>query len=99
MPVSVVNGIRIYSESQGEGAPMVLVHGSWGDHRNWDLVVPGLARTFRTLTYDRRGHSQSERLAVREGPSACATTHVQWRRACAAPDPSRGLCKHRRRIH
>ena len=63
MPMTVINGIRIYSESHGEGVPVVLVHGSWGDHHNWDAVVPGLARTFRTLTYDRRGHSQSERLA------------------------------------
>ena len=64
MPISALNGIRIYSESHGQGAPIVLVHGSWGDHHNWDTVVPGLARTFRTLTYDRRGHSQSERLAT-----------------------------------
>lgn len=62
MPVSIINGIHIYSEWQGEGPPLVLVHGSWGDHRNWDPVVPGLARTLRTLTYDRRGHSQSDRL-------------------------------------
>ena len=40
----------------------MLVHGSWGDHHNWDPVVAGLAETFRTFTYDRRGHSQSERL-------------------------------------
>jgi pimeloyl-ACP methyl ester carboxylesterase len=64
MPISVINGIRIYSEWHGEGAPVVLVHGSWGDHHNWDPVVPGLARTFRVLIYDRRGHSQSERLAT-----------------------------------
>jgi len=64
MPGSIINGIRIYSEWHGAGAPVVLVHGSWGDHHNWDAVVPGLARTFRTLTYDRRGHSQSERLPI-----------------------------------
>ena len=63
MSITAINGIRIYSESHGKGAPVVLVHGSWGDHHNWDPVVPGLARTFRTLTYDRRGHSRSERLA------------------------------------
>jgi pimeloyl-ACP methyl ester carboxylesterase len=39
----------------------VLVHGSWGDHHNWDAVVPALARTMRVASYDRRGHSASER--------------------------------------
>ena len=65
MPITALNGVHLYSESQGDrGAPVVLVHGSWGDHHNWDAVVPALARTFRVLRYDRRGHSQSERLAT-----------------------------------
>jgi pimeloyl-ACP methyl ester carboxylesterase len=61
MPLTTINGVRLYWEAHGEGAPVVLVHGSWGDHRNWDAVVPALARSFRVTTYDRRGHSQSER--------------------------------------
>jgi pimeloyl-ACP methyl ester carboxylesterase len=40
---------------------MALVHGSWGDATHWDAVTPALARSFRTLSYDRRGHSRSER--------------------------------------
>lgn len=62
MPASVINGVRINFDWHGDGPPVALVHGSWGDHHNWDRVVPVLARTFRVLTYDRRGHSQSERL-------------------------------------
>jgi len=63
MPSTTINGVRIFWDQRGEaGAPFVLVHGSWGDHHNWDAVVAGLARTFRVFTYDRRGHSQSERL-------------------------------------
>ncbi|MEV0176822.1 alpha/beta hydrolase [Streptomyces sp. NPDC050803] len=59
-----VNGVRLAYEAIGEGAvPLVLVHGSWGSHHNWDPVVPGLARRFRVFTYDRRGHSDSERLS------------------------------------
>ena len=41
--------------------PLVLVHGSWLSHHDWDLVVPALADSFRVLTYDRRGHSESGR--------------------------------------
>jgi pimeloyl-ACP methyl ester carboxylesterase len=64
MPIERLNGINIYSESHGTiGPPIVLVHGSRGDHHSWDAVVPQLARTGRVTTYDRRGHSQSERPA------------------------------------
>ncbi len=62
MPSSRINGVRIHWEMAGDaGEPLVLVHGSWGDHRNWASVAPALARSFRVLTYDRRGHSRSER--------------------------------------
>src|SRR5947208_12872440 len=57
-----VNGITLWSETQGtSGSPVVMVHGSWGDHHNWDLVAPRFAETHTVLTYDRRGHSRSER--------------------------------------
>jgi pimeloyl-ACP methyl ester carboxylesterase len=59
-----VNGVRIAHASSGDAeVPLVLVHGSWGSHDNWDAVVPGLVRHFRVVTYDRRGHSDSERLS------------------------------------
>ena len=65
MPTATVNGVALYWESTGgndaPNGPLVLVHGSWNDHHSWDAVVPTLARSFRVITYDRRGHSQSER--------------------------------------
>ncbi|MBI1873533.1 MAG: alpha/beta hydrolase [Acidobacteria bacterium] len=62
MCITRINGVRLFWELSGEtGDLLVLVHGSWGDHHNWDSVVPAFARSFRVLTYDRRGHSQSER--------------------------------------
>ena len=64
MSTSQVNGVRIHWEIAGDvGTPLVLVHGSWGDHQNWASAVPALSRSFRVLTYDRRGHSRSERPA------------------------------------
>jgi pimeloyl-ACP methyl ester carboxylesterase len=64
MPYANVNDVQLYYEESGEGEPLVLVHGGWGDHHNWDLVVPALAESFRVITYDRRGHSLSERPAT-----------------------------------
>lgn len=65
MPAERINGVELYWEQRGErGDPAVLVHGSWGDHHNWDAVVPGLAQQLRVVTYDRRGHSASARPAA-----------------------------------
>ena len=78
MPATNVNGIRLFYELGGSGdVPLVLVHGSWGSHHGWDLVAPGLRKSFRVLAYDRRGHSQSERSpaqgSVREDVADLAT--------------------------
>jgi pimeloyl-ACP methyl ester carboxylesterase len=63
MATATVNGVRLFYELNGTGDVLVLVHGSWTSHHSWDLVVPRLAESFRVLTYDRRGHSDSERPA------------------------------------
>ena len=44
----------------GEGDPLVLVHGGWTDHTAFDAIVEPLARSFRVIRYDRRGHSRSQ---------------------------------------
>ncbi|HEY7606174.1 MAG TPA: alpha/beta hydrolase [Actinomycetes bacterium] len=62
MASAYVNGIRLFYQVSGDGdPPLVLVHGSWVSQDHWALVTPLLARSFRVVTYDRRGHSRSER--------------------------------------
>ena len=64
MPTEKINNVNIFWKLTGDaGEPLILVHGSWGDHHTWDSVTPMLAKTFRVLAYDRRGHSLSERPA------------------------------------
>jgi pimeloyl-ACP methyl ester carboxylesterase len=64
MTIDRINGVQLFYEVTGTaGVPLVLVHGSWSSHDNWDLVVPGLADSCRVVAYDRRGHSGSERPA------------------------------------
>ncbi|MFE7766115.1 alpha/beta fold hydrolase [Streptomyces sp. NPDC057438] len=61
MPRAEANGVELFYEVAGAGDPLVLVHGSWGDHHTWLPALPALAARFRVLVYDRRGHSRSER--------------------------------------
>jgi pimeloyl-ACP methyl ester carboxylesterase len=64
-----INGFRCHHEVIGSGEPVVLVHGGWIDSHTWDFVVPSLAEAFQVVTYDRRGHSRSER-PTGSGPRA-----------------------------
>jgi pimeloyl-ACP methyl ester carboxylesterase len=87
MPTVKLNGLDLYCEQTGTDAPVVLVHGSWTDHRTWDRIVPMLARSFLVVTYDRRGHSKSERAAgqgsIREDVADLAAVIEQSLRAPA----------------
>lgn len=56
------NGVGLRYELNSEGdVPLALVHGSWGSHQQWDAVAAALSDQYRVLSYDRRGHGESER--------------------------------------
>jgi pimeloyl-ACP methyl ester carboxylesterase len=63
-----LDGVRLFHRTSGTGAPIVLVHGSWGDHHDWDVVAPALSERHTVIVYDRRGHG----LSVAQRP---ATVH------------------------
>ncbi len=54
-----VNGAELYYEATGEGLPVVLIHGSWVDHRMWVDQVQALADHHMVLRYDVRGYGRS----------------------------------------
>src|SRR5215216_3008269 len=64
MPYIDLNDAKIYYESFGEDkpdhTPIVLIHGSTIDsHTDWDSVIPALARHYKVLAPDCRGHGRS----------------------------------------
>lgn len=60
MPRVGVNGVSLYYEVAGHGPPLVLAHGFACGLRMWDPQVKALARRWRVVTYDVRGHGISE---------------------------------------
>src|SRR2546430_10313597 len=59
MPTARVNGVSLYYEVAGRGAPLVLVHGFACGIRSWDPQVRALSRYRRVITFDVRGHGLS----------------------------------------
>jgi pimeloyl-ACP methyl ester carboxylesterase len=54
---------RVSYSEHGEGSPVLLLHGTLHDRRDFDEVAPALARTYRTIALDWPGHGRSEALA------------------------------------
>ncbi|HZA73674.1 MAG TPA: alpha/beta hydrolase [Propionibacteriaceae bacterium] len=60
--VGAENGlpIELHYTDQGEGQPVVLIHGWPLSGRSWESQVPALIEAgYRVITYDRRGFGQS----------------------------------------
>lgn len=57
--VSSADGTKIGVWTSGQGAPLVLVHGTTADHASWDLVRPSLQPHFTLHAVDRRGRGAS----------------------------------------
>src|SRR5262245_26238949 len=56
-----VEGVELHWAEQGQGRPLVLLHGLSDSHRTWRPVVPALAARRRVITPDLPGHGLSSR--------------------------------------
>jgi 3-oxoadipate enol-lactonase len=61
MPFAELRDVRIHYELAGaEHAPVLMFSNSLGtDLTMWNVQMPEVAKTFRVLRYDKRGHGQS----------------------------------------
>jgi pimeloyl-ACP methyl ester carboxylesterase len=54
-----VNGTRLYYEMAGKGTPLVLAHGLSLNRKMWDDQFSVLAKHYKVIRYDLRGHGNS----------------------------------------
>jgi len=59
-----VNGVRLYYELHGHGAPLLCLHGLQGDSSHFRGLLPALGRAHRTLVFDQRGSGRSDKPAT-----------------------------------
>lgn len=56
-----VGRVRIWYAEFGRGAPVILLHGGLANANYWGGQVPALARHYRVVVMDTRGHGRSTR--------------------------------------
>ena len=61
MPEAHVNGIRLFYEEHGGGAPIMCIHGGGSSAVMWEDAFEDLSQLGQVIAYDRRGCTRSER--------------------------------------
>jgi len=65
--MATINGLDIHHEIQGDGPPIVFIHGLGGTSNVWHAQRMTLGKYCRVITYDRSGSGRSQQ--TREGYS------------------------------
>jgi pimeloyl-ACP methyl ester carboxylesterase len=60
MPTALINDINIYYEDHGGGFPVLLSHGYSANGRMWAPQIEALCPRYRLITWDMRGHGQTD---------------------------------------
>lgn len=83
------NGLRVHAWDQGEGQPVVMIHGAGGNLRDWTYhLAPRIARSHRAIAFDRPGFGYTDRPAERGGdPAVQARVLLNATRALGAKRP------------
>jgi pimeloyl-ACP methyl ester carboxylesterase len=62
MEKAKINGVDIAYDRQGQGSPLVLIHGFPLDHHAWDEIAPLLETDFDLIVPDLRGFGESKKV-------------------------------------
>jgi pimeloyl-ACP methyl ester carboxylesterase len=59
MPEAPPTAAPLHVREEGEGPPLLLVHGLGGDHSVWNAVIGPLAKEYHVIAPDLRGHGRT----------------------------------------
>ncbi|MFM1654527.1 alpha/beta fold hydrolase [Brevibacillus sp. B_LB10_24] len=55
----VLQNVTLACHDEGDGKPIVLLHGFCGSHKYWEKVIPALVKNHRVIAPDLPGHGSS----------------------------------------
>ncbi|KFF11252.1 alpha/beta hydrolase [Chryseobacterium soli] len=61
MALTKINGIDLNINIKGNGKPLLLIHFLGGNQEQLDIIANPLSKHFKIITFDIRGHGQSEK--------------------------------------
>jgi pimeloyl-ACP methyl ester carboxylesterase len=60
MPRASINNINLYYEENGQGQPLLFIHGLGSSTQDWESQVAKFSKNYKVITFDLRGHGQSD---------------------------------------
>src|SRR5262250_3480854 len=57
--ITADDGVTLYTETTGTGAPLLFIHEFAGDHRSWEPQVRYFSGAYLCITYAARGYPPS----------------------------------------
>jgi len=61
MPKEKVNDIEMFYELNGEGEPLLLIHGLGSSTRDWEEQIPAFSQRYQVIAIDLRGHGKTDK--------------------------------------
>src|SRR5262249_61849050 len=58
--MAIINGLKIHHAVQGEGPPIVFVHGLGATSNVWHAQRMSLSKYYQVIVYDRSGSGRSQ---------------------------------------
>lgn len=58
--VTTSDGVKLYYEEAGTGAPILFVHEFMGEYRSWEAQIRYFSRRYRCIAYNARGYPPSD---------------------------------------